>query len=167
MFNTSKDVEILEAIPLEKLLENYTATPFIDISCSIPPEDICDITNKLCSEISAEINYEDRYLRTIIGECVQNIAQHCDGVGQILFYKSKNNSVLGIFPFNREKTSEEDYITVLNNAKKGLDEASYWLEQDSEKLPYGSFVVLRGAKNIGLVYIDKKPYFFFEYELKP
>ena len=167
MFNTSEDVEIIEAIPLEKLLENYTASPFIDISCSIPPEDICDITEKLYAGISTEFNYEDRYLRTIIGECIQNIFQHCNGKGQVLFYKNRNNGLLGIFPFNIEKTSAEDYVNTLQKAKIGLDDSSYLLAEDSEKLPCGAFIVMRRAKSVGLVYVGEKPFFFFEYELKP
>ena len=106
-----------------------------------------------------------------LGESVQNLFQHnSPAVRRVrIYYDQEKRSIIGIFPFNSKKTSAEEYISKMEQARaiavnEGLGEL-VMRDDINERLPYGSVILLgiKELKEIGITMDGGKPYFFFDY----
>jgi hypothetical protein len=191
--NTPSHVaEVVDEIELSQLLSGYQKKPAVESECQ-PSEGkntISDAVNGVLGELGQKtaLSNPEEYLDSIlvpVYESIQNIYQHCEGIGDFRFYFSDDRQkLLGLFELN--DTTQfgtpglQDYRQVLKAARNQQVSDDYgnllmkFMEdegsddvQDIEELHLGTTMMLRAKDmlRLGIANISGQAYFFFESRL--
>jgi hypothetical protein len=178
---------LADYISLDTLLEGYSKEPLVssryEVTCS---EDRSGVTDEILSKLSLRFGFDEKtscHVEQIIGEGVQNIAQHCCGQSDVRIYASQaGDGFIGAFELSDEaqfgKVGHQLYQEVLSLTRQKSSSPGYdkelsdyanceGIEEELEGFYFGTLLIMRtpGIKQMGIADIGGRAYFFFEYRL--
>ena len=170
---------LVDDAKLENLLEGYDPEPVLDAECIIKDSDPDDgpLASRILEALSQYANIaDDTVFEVLLGECVQNIRQHCSNNSYARFYQKVDKSaILGLFELNGHtqfgSASLENYREILKTTQEMVNngEHSRRLEncelRDGVHIGTSMFFRADHVERLGIADVDGKAYFFYEYRI--